>query len=100
MNFQQFKTVIETLEKLRNRSHAAYDAGIDLINYDDAFHKVISILFHCVFDDDGMGWIDWFLYERPGFSGGKPLSANDENGNEICHNIESLWETVKPHRKQ
>jgi hypothetical protein len=99
MNFEQFKTVIELLEKLRDRGHSAYKLGLDLMNYDEDFHKVISTLFNSVFREEGKDWIDWYLYEKPGF-GGRPNLATDENGNEICNNIESLWETVKPYRKQ
>ena len=47
-----------------------------------------------IFEKEGYDWISWYLYERDGF-GGKVLSANDADGNEICHNIKSLWETVK-----
>lgn len=99
MDFKQFKTIIETLEKVRERSHSIYQLGVDLMNYDEPYHVVISTMFESVFDEEGKGWIDWYLYERPGFNG-KVNLATDENGNEICHNIESLWETVKPYRKQ
>lgn len=99
MNFQQFKIVIEALENLRERSHSAYQLGIDLLNYDEQYHTVISTLLDSVFTDEGKGWIDWYLYERIGFKR-DTLQATDENGKEICHNLESLWDTVKPHRKQ
>jgi hypothetical protein len=99
MNFEQFKIVIETLEKVRERSHSIYQLGIDLMDYDESNHIVISTLLKSIFKEEGKDWIDWYLYERPGFNG-KPNLATDENGNEICHNIESLWKTVKPYRKQ
>lgn len=99
MNYEQFKTIIETLQEVSDRSHSIYKLGVDLMNYDEPYHKAISTLLDSVFNDVGRGWVDWYLYERPGFNG-KPNLATDENGNEICHNIESLWETVKPYRKQ
>lgn len=99
MNYEQFKTVIETLEKVRDRSHSIYQLGVDLMNYDEFYHIAISTLLESTFTEEGKGWVDWYLYERPGFNGKLNL-ATDENGNEICHNIESLWETVKPYRKQ
>jgi hypothetical protein len=99
MNFEQFKLIIETLEKIRERSYSIHHLGIDLMDYDEPTHIVISTLFESIFKEEGKGWIDWYLYERPGFHG-KPNLATDENGNEICHNVESLWETVKPYRKQ
>jgi hypothetical protein len=40
MNFEQFKTVIELLEKLRDRGHSAYKLGLDLMNYDESVRKL------------------------------------------------------------
>jgi hypothetical protein len=99
MNYEQFKNVIEGLEKARERFESLYTLGVDLMEYDDIYHNIITSLIKSIFDEAGKDWIDWYLYERPSFNG-KTNLATDENGNEICHNIESLWETVKPHRKQ
>lgn len=97
MKFQEFKNIIQSLEKSRDRTHSAYQLGIDLMNYDEDYHITIGILLKEVFQEEGYDWISWFLYERNSFNG-KILSATDAEGNEICHNIESLWDTVKPHR--
>ena len=99
MNFEQFKTLIETLQKVSDKYRTLYDLGIDTMNYDEDYQKIISLLVEYVFAEEGKGWIDWYLYERIGFDG-RILQAWDENENEICQNIESLWETVKPYRKQ
>jgi|688.fasta_scaffold1513447_1 hypothetical protein len=99
MEYEKFKLIIELLEQVRERSHSIYKLGIDLMDYDEPNHKIISTLMESVFKEEGKEWIDWYLYERPGFNG-KTNLATDENGNEICHNIESLWDTVKQHRKQ
>lgn len=97
MNFEQFKIVIQTLEKISEKSHSLYQLGVDLLDYDEPHHKVFSILLNSIFGEKGKDWIDWYLYERVGFKKGDVLKATDENGNEICHNIESLWDTVKPY---
>ena len=99
MSFKEFKIIIDNLENVRERSHSAHLLGLDLMEYDEPYHTVISTLLGTVFNQEGKGWVDWYLYERPGFNG-RPNLATDENGNEICHNIESLWDTVKPYRKQ
>ena len=99
MNFKEFKSVIESLKKVSDRAHNAYQIGIDLMDYDEEYHKAITILMKSIFEEEGYDWISWYLYERDSFEG-KVLSANDADGNEICHNIESLWDTVKPYRKQ
>ena len=95
MEYEQFKKLIEDLEKSLQRSSALYDLGMDLMNYNDIYHEIISSLMLSTFNVEGKDWIDWYLYERPSFSGKEPLKAFDKDGNEICHNIESLWETVK-----
>ena len=88
------------MEKARERSHVLYGLGVDLMDYSDSYHTTISTLLNSVFNEEGTGWIDWYLYERPGFSSrfnstSLPLTASDKNGNEICHNIQSLWDTIK-----
>jgi hypothetical protein len=98
MTYEQFKDLIETTEKVRERSSAIYDFGLDLINFEDEYYKIINILMNSVFDEEGHGWIDWYLYERIGFNN-KTNLATDKNGNEICYDIPSLWETVKEHLK-
>ena len=95
MEYKQFKKLIEDLEKSLKRSSALYDLGMDLMDYNDIYHEIISSLMLSTFNVEGKDWIDWYLYERPSFSGKEPLKAFDKDGNEICHNIESLWETVK-----
>lgn len=99
MKFEQFKTLVESLEKVRDRSHSIYQLGLDLLDYEEEYQKIISILLSNVFNDDGKDWIDWYLYERISFDG-KVLEAWDENNNPICYDTESLWNTIKPYIKQ
>ena len=44
MEYKQFKKLIEDLEKSLERSSALYDLGIDLMNYNDIYHEIISSL--------------------------------------------------------
>ena len=100
MDYKQFEKLIENLEKCRERSHSMYNLGIDLMTYDDIYHEIFGTLLLSVFGDCGKDWIDWYLYERLGFSGKEPLKAFDVDGTEICNNIESLWETVKEYMNE
>ena len=99
MKFDQFKELIESLEEASERSHALYKLGVDLMDYNEVYHKINHILLENVFDEEGRGWIDWFLYERPGFSG-NVLAATDATGTPICYDIPSLWEVVKENLKK
>jgi hypothetical protein len=98
MNFEKFKEFIKDLEKIRKRYSDLYNSGIDLAEYNDLFYKIIDNLTSSVFTDDGKDWIDWYLYERIGFSG-NTNPATDENGNPICYDIKSLWKVVKTELK-
>jgi hypothetical protein len=98
MEYEQFKDLIETIEKVRERSSALYKLDIDLLDFEDSYFKIIDILMKGVFDEEGCGWVDWYLYERIGFND-KVNLATDKNGKEICYDIPSLWEVVKEHLK-
>ena len=94
MTYEKFKTIIEKLEKVRERSHALYELGINLMDHEEVYHEIITDLMLSVFDKEGKDWIDWYLYERIGFTD-KVNLATDIDGNEICYDIPSLWEEVK-----
>jgi hypothetical protein len=98
MEYEQFKNLIETIEKVRERSSALYKLDIDLLDFEDDYFKIIDLLMKNVFDEEGHGWVDWYLYERIGFND-KVNLATDENGKEICYDTPSLWEVVKEHLK-
>ena len=98
MEYEQFKELIDTIEKVRERSSALYKLDIDLLDFEDSYFKIIDILMKSAFDEEGHGWVDWYLYERIGFND-KVNLATDENGKEICYDIPSLWEVVKEHLK-
>jgi hypothetical protein len=98
MDYDIFKNVIEGLEKSRDQSHDLYKLGVNLIDYDDIYHNIITNLLNSVFDKEGKDWIDWYLYERIGFTN-KVNLATDADGKEICYDIPSLWEEVKNNLK-
>ena len=100
MEYEQFEKLIKNLEKCRERSSSMHQFGIDLMNYDDIYHEIFGSLLLTVFGVEGKDWIDWYLYERPSFGGKEPLQAFDVDGTEICHNIESLWETVQEYMNE
>jgi fatty acid/phospholipid biosynthesis enzyme len=96
MNKQSFEKIILNLQLAHKKSRELYKLGVDLMEYDESYEFVIDELFKASFNEDQRGWIDWFLYERES-STGKILKAHKKVGRkmvEICHTIDSLWETV------
>jgi hypothetical protein len=98
MNEEKFKSIIEITEKINKNCSSLHSLGVDLMDYNDSYHKIIRLLMSSIFKEEGMDWIDWYLYERPSFKG-TDNHAWDENGNPICYDIPSLWETVKEYLK-
>jgi fatty acid/phospholipid biosynthesis enzyme len=96
MNKKSFETIILNLQLAHKKSRELYKLGVDLMEYDESYEFVIDELFKASFNEDQRGWIDWFLYERESPTG-KILKAHKKVGRkkvEICHTIDSLWETV------
>jgi hypothetical protein len=98
MTYNTFEKLIIELEGVSKRYSKLYDLGVDLMNYDEPIQKINHILILDIFGEFGKDWIDWYLYERVSHSG-EILKAWDKDDNEICHDIPSLWETVKEYIK-
>ena len=94
MTYENFKIIIESLERVGERSHSIYKLGVNLMDYEELYHDIVTSLLNSVFDKEGKDWIDWYLYERVGFTN-KVNLATDKDGKEICYDIPSLWEEVK-----
>ena len=94
MKLEVFKKLLNVLRQQEEKSNAAYKAGIDLINFYDDGQTAISLLLCVYYGEEGKDWIDWYLYERIGFTN-KVNLATDADGKEICYDIPSLWKEVK-----
>jgi hypothetical protein len=98
MKYETFEKLITELESISERQSKLYNLGVDLMDYDEPIQKINHILILEIFGEFGKNWIDWYLYERVSHSG-EILKAWDKDDNEICHDIPSLWETVKEYIK-
>lgn len=97
MKFEVFSELVNTLQKLEEKSFAANQLGIDLIEYETDFTKATWLAIRSHYGKEASEWIEWFIYERISLSG-EVLKAWDENGIEICSTVESLWQTIEEMR--
>jgi hypothetical protein len=93
MKYEKFEKLIKDLQMIRDRSSTLHDLGIDIMNYEEPYHRIISELMDKAFGKNAHDWIDWFIYERVTHSG-EILKAWDKDQNEICYDIKSLWEEI------
>ena len=98
MTYQRFLKVLLSLQKEDRTIKKLYDNGVDLINFVDPYHTIISELIKQIYGEEGYDWFSWFAYENEFGQGG--LEAYDENKKPICYSHESLWEYLDKNYKK
>ena len=86
----------ERINRLSDIFSSAFDS--DIIN---SPYIAIDILLNNIFTEDGVGWIEWWLYESYSFSTKTyDRTYEDENGKTVkVETVDDLWELVKNNRK-
>jgi hypothetical protein len=117
MEYSRFSEIILRLKKHSEKVNKAYELKIDLIDFSDDLNRIIDSLIKEVYGEEGYDWFTWFCYESdfgekdwskyPCFSmvngkmvqikeaGETRYGATDENGEPICHSIQSTWEYLE-----
>jgi len=92
MDLKTFTTLIEGIKSQIIKTQELYMLGVDLLSFNDNYYgEVVHPLMLEAFGKEGVDWIDWYIYEK---NGREDMKAFDKEGNEICHNIESLYNTI------
>jgi|APCry1669188879_1035177.scaffolds.fasta_scaffold301552_2 hypothetical protein len=96
MNKDTFEKIILNLQLAQKRSRELYKLGLDMMQYDENYEVVIDELFRAAFNEEQFEWINWYLYEREGLRGeiNKAYKIVGKKKVQVCHTIDSLWETV------
>jgi len=99
MNKELFKNILNEFIKLEDFADKLSEAGIDIIEtpaYNTSGYLFDRVL-EAYFTNEGVNWITWYMFEK------RPcpdqIHATDEDGNEICNNIDELWDIVKDYLK-
>ena len=62
--------------------------------------ELINMYLEEMFNEDGVDWINWYIYERKSIITGEVLPCFDEEGKEFYVNTpEDLWKLVEQHQK-
>ena len=93
MTYERFLKVILSLQKEDRTINALYDNGVDLINFVDPYHEIISELIKEVYGEEGYDWFSWYCWENE--FGQKGLEAWDSDKNPICYSHKSLWKYLE-----
>lgn len=100
---EQFTELINTVLSFNKELDRWDDFGIDLFNLPlgDISSRMSELTYTNLFNDDGIDWINWWLYEKPAlFKGEADNQAYDENNKVIpTDTIDDLWNIVEKYRK-
>jgi hypothetical protein len=98
MTYENFLKVILQLQKQDRIIDNLYKNNVDLIEFVDPYHVIISTLIEEIYGEEGIDWFSWFCYEND--FGTKGLEAWDENKNPICYSHETLWQYLEELKKE
>lgn len=93
MDFLTFKKIIDEINGAWDEMETLSALGVDCYNTKTikALSNLEVALWSEVYSSDGADWISWFIYEKMASKNPEKLKAFDENGSEICSNIEELY---------
>lgn len=97
-----FVAMINAIEKYDAEVERWNDFGIELYELPicEIPWKIINMYLEEMFNEDGVDWINWYIYERKSIITGEVLPCFDEEGNEFYVNTpEDLWKLVEQHQK-
>lgn len=93
MTYERFLKITLVLKRQDEIINRLYKNKVDLIDFVDPYHEIVTELIKEVYGEEGYDWFSWFCYENDFGSG--TLEAWDENKNRICYSHESLWEYLE-----
>jgi len=96
MTYENFLKITLQLQKQDRVMDNLYKNNVDLLEFVDPYHHVISTLLEEVYGKEGLDWWSWFCYEND--FGQKGLEAWDADKNPICYSFESLWEFLEANK--
>lgn len=118
MQYRTFESLVNLLQEQQRRSDAAVKIGIDLIEFTEPVFRIIDLMIKEIYGEKGFEWFSWFCYDsdygRRDWSNinsflsdeegnlmlekqpsDSRYGAFDDDGNPICHSIESTWEFLE-----
>jgi hypothetical protein len=97
-----FVAMINAIEKYDAEVERWADFGIELYELPicELTWELINMYLEEMFNEDGVDWINWYIYERKSIITGEILPCFDEEGKEFYVNTpEDLWELVEQYQK-
>ena len=90
MTFEVFSHIVEQLQLIQEKNRALYKLDVDITNYTDPIHSIISHLLGVIYGQEGLDTFEWWCYEKD-FGHREDLTMTNSKGDELCKTIHDLW---------
>lgn len=93
-----FTEVVRMLQDLRDRSEVLAEMGLDLTEYENAYHDLIQNLLKMNFSDAQIELINYYIYQLPDqdtFEGTLEIRKGKKTVQHAFTTPEDLWEVLK-----
>jgi hypothetical protein len=94
MTYEDFLAVGLRLQKQDMVRSELMKLGVDVLDLCGPYDEIVNILIKEVYGEQGADWFSWFCYESD-FGTKDWNGAQDENGNPICYDWESLYNCLE-----
>ncbi len=97
MNYSVFENCISAMVNCSKKNRSAHSLGIELTEYSENYNTLIDLLWSEILTEEGLDWLNWFLYEKGGIDGNlrDDINAWDENKIQICYDLKSLYDYLR-----
>jgi hypothetical protein len=63
LTFTEFEQYIKFVIKIRENTEKMYSAGVDLMDYNEPFYNINTILLRAFLKEDQLDFLDWWMYD-------------------------------------
>lgn len=88
VSYKQFKDLVKQCRELSDRNAKLHGLGIDLLDYNEDFHRLIDGLWKALYPDK-CEWVQYLLYDCD--YGRKALPVTLPDGTETKATIKNVW---------
>ena len=91
MKFEVFEEIVNLLKEQHVKEHDLYDAGVDLIDFNDTVHSAVSHLIGVIYGIEGRDMFNWWCYEQD-------FGSLKDEGVGICQSLTDLYEYLEKNK--
>lgn len=98
---EDFIKIVTEYQAWRNRVEQVSEVlGTDFLGTDwiEYTHFLFQDILRLNFDEEGIDWINWWLFEKPTFAKGEGKAWDAKHNEILTETVDDLWNIVENHR--